>query len=221
MTTTFGPGIAAPGNAPSLERQQRAERETEDETWSLMITQALVAQAPRLTLGTLGALAATPPGAAADDAPPDTAAGSPALADGDADGAATASASDARTRPHGVPEQLTTELLDARLGRIELVVARGARGLSIVINVADVHVKALIMSERQDLLQSLRGCGLSVTSVQIGTTATTGTALAPDREGPDRTRKGGSLPRSRFRAQAYLAPPEEEDAETERVDFTV
>jgi hypothetical protein len=220
MTTTLGPGMSALGSATLAEREQRAERETSDDAWSLIITQALVAQAPRLTLGTFEATCEAPRTGAAD-AETDSAAGSSPAA-GDPDGALTAAASDARTPAHGVPDRLTTELVDARFGRMQLVVARGRSGLSIVINVADAHVKALIMSERQDLIQSLKGCGLSVTSVQIGTAATAGTTFAPDREGPDRTRKGGSLPRSPFRAQAYLAPLEEDtDAETERVDFTV
>jgi hypothetical protein len=221
MTTIFGFASGALGAGPPVERQRHGDRDTKDELWALAIAQLLVEHAPRLRMG--GGAAALHGGGSADDS---ATSGTENPAHEPTSGAAPgpAGSDEAPTRAHTVPDRLTTELLDGRLGRLQLIVERGATGLRIVINVADSHVKALIMADQESLVQSLKDAGLSVASVQIGRTAQPGTALAPDRAGADRTRDTAGLRRANGRFRGYQDTHEEEDgaadAETERVDFT-
>jgi hypothetical protein len=108
---------------------------------------------------------------------------------------------------------------------MELSVARGRNGLHIVINVADSRVKALIETERAQLIEGLQECGLSVFSVEIGTSLDPGTGLAQELVARERVvaRPRGSLGLrpANARVRAY-SPPEEDDGDetAERVDVT-
>jgi flagellar hook-length control protein FliK len=223
MTTNLGSAIGALDAGPVIERERRAERHAADDVWALAIAQVLIEHAPRLRIG--GAEALQGPSSADESATSrtDAAGGEPTSAG--PGGLGAPEKQEALTKAQAVPDQLTTELSDGRLGRLELIVQRGANGLRIVINVADSHVKALIMSEQQSLIQSLKETGLSVASLQIRHTLPTGIAFAQDRAGADRTREAGGLRRPPTRWRVYQGTLEEEeeataDAETERVDFT-
>jgi hypothetical protein len=195
------------------------ERDPSEDAWAFAIAEALVKNVPRLT----------------HLPPPSSGTGSDTLAENTAvdlspeggapvaSGGLSGTSDSGQSKAAGVPALLTAELEDGRLGRLTLVVARGAKGLSIVINVADSHVKALIISEQAALLKSLKDCGLQVASVQIGSNPGAGTALAPDREGArervDRARTNTSLRQLNARWRAYLSPPDENDAEADGVNF--
>jgi hypothetical protein len=207
------------------------EREHSEEAWALAITQALVEARPRLTLP--GAAEAPAGGAAA---PPVVSVNAELAAErgpGE-DGASSqpGGASTARSGGAGsgaahdpqLPTKIITELSDSRLGRMELSVARGERGLHIVINVADAHVKALIEAEQSSLLKSLQGCGLSVDSVKIGSSSKGGTGLAPQEVAQERalarSRGNQSLRPANARWRGYGAPPEEDpEDQGERVNL--
>jgi hypothetical protein len=108
---------------------------------------------------------------------------------------------------------------------MQLSVARGPGGLHIVINVADLRVKALIEAERSVLLKSLQDCGLRVDSVEIGSQHMTGTAFAQQDATPQRalarTRGNSGLRSPNARWRAYMSPSEEDpDSDSERVDLT-
>jgi hypothetical protein len=204
---------------PQTAREKKREREPHaDELWTLAVTQALVSELPR---------AVAPPPAendaamtaelAPDSVPP--AAGprweAAARAETGATDAASGSESD------GLPAELCTEVSDERFGKLRLVVARGARGLDIVINVADSHVKALIEAEQAILMKTLKDAGLSVASVQIGGAPRPGTQIAHDREGPGKSRQTPSLRQPASRWRTYQGGSiEEEDAEGDGVDLT-
>jgi flagellar hook-length control protein FliK len=195
----------------------------EDDAWLLAVTQTLVQRLPPLQQRSLD-LAPD-----ADPTQPSTAIAGEAREKPNNGGAAldgnAALGDDAPASSPEVQNRLTTELSDHRLGRLELSVARGRDGLHIVINVADSRVKALIETEQAQLLESLRECGLSVFSVEIGSNLGSGTGLAQELVAQERAvaRPRGSLGLrpANARARAYSPPTEEDGDETaERVDVT-
>ena len=200
-------------------KQEANRREPADDAWLLAITQALVEVRPRFALP-------GDPDPAPHNANPGPEAGAElASAAGTELGAGDVSAAeDARPGP-ALPERLHAELSDSRLGRMQLSVARGPGGLHIVINVADLRVKALIEADRSMLLKSLQDCGLRVNSVEIGSQPSAGTALAQQdaapQRAPARTPGNSGLRSANARWRAYMSPPEEDpDSESERVDLT-
>jgi hypothetical protein len=204
--------------AQSTEKKPR-EREEQDELWALAVTETLLEQLPRWRAADV-----QPEPAPAGNPPAPRAA--PATA-GLLPGGATPPETTQGSTTNGVAggsgdkpvERLTTELSDARLGRLELTVARGVSGLTIVINVADAHVKALIEADRAALVKSLQDCGLRVASVRVGQSESSGTELA--REGTERARANPALPKQNARWRAYRSSLEEEnDADEEGVDLT-
>ncbi len=199
--------------------KEEKKREPADDAWLFAITQALVEVRPRFTLP-------SDPDSAPHAADPGTEAGAElARAAGAELGSGDVSATE-DTRPGAaLPERLHAELSDSRLGRMQLSVARGPGGLHIVINVADLRVKALIEAECSMLLKSLQDCGLRVDSVEIGSQPLAGTAFAQQDAAPERalarTRGNSGLRSTNARWRAYLGPPEEDpDSDNDRVDFT-
>jgi hypothetical protein len=183
---------------------------------------------PRLTVP-LPEEAETPPaGAAPPPAPTFTGAAGdadagPALVESSASGSENRAGAMSNGPP--LPTRLTTELSDSRLGRLELSVARGANGLSIVINVADSHVKALIEAEQALLWKSLQGCGLRIDSVKIGSKPEAGTGLAPQEAAQERalarSRGNPNLRSGSAKWRGYGAPADEDpEDDAERVDLT-
>jgi hypothetical protein len=202
----------------TVARERDKARDTPDELWTLAVTQMLVEHLPRLSLpeallaGSRDAPlegACTGGGAPADEIPAD-----PEL--GNAERARKASASDERD----AARQLTAEVSDERFGRLQLHVARAQGGLEIVISVADLRVKALIEAEQATLIKTLKDAGLRVASVQIGTPPRAGTALAGDGEAGERPRVAGSARQLGARQRSYQASLEEDDADSEGIDFT-
>ncbi len=230
MTASFHSPIGRAGlPAEPLEAEPR-ERERSDEAWALAITQALVEVRPRLSLPS------TPEAPAAGGTAPTSAAAQLEQAAGAAAGASSPAAGsgpggsgaarNGAANPAGppLPTKIITELSDSRLGRMELSVARGEHGLHIVINVADARVKALIEAEQASLVKSLQGCGLSVDSVKIGSSAASGTALAPQEVAQERalarSRGNTNLRPASARWRGYGAPPEEDpEDDAERVNL--
>jgi hypothetical protein len=198
------------------------ESEDQDELWAFAIAETLLAELPRWRAGE-AELEAEPRASAAARLLERAAAARSAAP---ASGATPAESSQTSTTSavaagagEGPFERLTTELSDARLGRLELSVARSVSGLNIVINVADAHVKALIEADRGALLKSLQDCGLRVASVRVGHSESSGTELA--REGTERGRPSPALTKQNVRWRAYRSSLDaENDAEDEGVDFT-
>ncbi len=227
MTATFDstlrsnadPTGGAGEPARSSEKKPR-ERDEHDQLWALAVTETVLEQLPRWR-----ASDAEPPPAPAGN-PPAPRAAEPAAAGALSGGATppeTAHGSTTNAVAGGSGdkpvERLTTELSDARLGRLELTVARGVSGLTIVINVADAHVKALIEADRAALVKSLQDCGLRVASVRVGQSESSGTELA--REGTERARANPALSKQNARWRAYRSSLDEEnDADEEGVDLT-
>jgi Flagellar hook-length control protein FliK len=229
MTASFHSPIAraglptVPAEIEPAELESR-ERDRSDDAWALAITQALVEARPRLTLPSLSEEDAPPPAAA--ERPVSTVNAELATEEGTGANGAPASSTSATSASKGppLPTKIITQLNDSRLGRMELTVARGASGLHIVINVADAHVKALIEAEQASLVKSLQGCGLSVDSVKIGSSATTGTALAPQEVAPERglarSRGNPNLRPANASRRGYGAPAEEDpEDDAERVNL--
>ena len=223
MTTALHTPVGRAGLPAEPAEPEPRERERGDDAWALAITQALVEARPRLTLpGTPEEPAHTPVAARVSDVN-----GEPGAGAGAEEGTSTQPGGAARSRAASEPQlptKIITELSDNRLGRMELSVARGERGLHIVINVADSHVKALIEAEQASLLKSLQGCGLSVDSVKIGSSSTSGTALAPQEAAQERalarSRGGQNLRPVNARWRGYGAPPEDDpEDDAERVNL--
>jgi hypothetical protein len=218
-------GAHPPLRASEPERPRRRPR---DHAWALALAQTLVAELPRAPVPKLGG------GDAVDRAPADAqgAAEKPHAKSGESapEGDALVASSSAETAPHSaeMPATLTTELTDSRLGRLTLHLERSARGVDIVINVADAHVKALIEAQRSELTEALEDSGLRVSSVEIGSTLPTGIALALSESSqssagvPAGPRGSLSLPKPSARRQVYIDPLAEEDrdADEEGVDLT-
>jgi len=211
------PADGADSAAREAADHERAERE--HDVWALAIAQAVVEARPRLTL---------PLGPEPDEAAPARTESVKMPTLGHADAAAgetSAASSEATASEPALPSRLIAELSDSRLGRMELSVSRGVNGLSIVINVADAHVKTLIEAERALLLKSLQSSGLRIDSVEIGSQLSTGTALAPEEAAQERalarSRGNLGLRAGNARWRGYAAPPEEEpEDDTDRVDLT-
>lgn len=223
MSATFDGRVraahaSAPGSGEAAPESRK--RDDQNEIWAFAIAETLLREVPRWRASEPSAEA--PQGSAATE--PSQRAPSSALPG--AISSATASESARSESTLGVAggtgdkpvERLTAELSDARLGRLELSVARGVSGLAIVINVADAHVKALIEADQSALLKSLQDCGLRVASVRIGQSGGSGTALAG--EGSERARVSPGLSRQSPRWRAYQSPLSEEDGDDESVDFT-
>jgi len=200
-------------------KEEAKKREPADDAWLLAITQALVEVRPRFLLP-------SDPDPASQHANPGPDAGAElASADRADPGSGDVSAADDARPGPALPERVHAELSDSRLGRMQLSVARGPGGLHIVINVADLRVKALIEAERSMLLKSLQDCGLRVDSVEIGSQPGAGTAFAQQDAAPQRalarTRGNSGLRSPGARWRAYVSPSEDDpDSDNERVDFT-
>jgi hypothetical protein len=195
-----------------LRQQRREERETPDEVWALALTNTLMAELPKLT-----------------EPPPEGDASPAAHAIGDSHAPAGHApeldeSGEAGGNPRGGPElpsSLRAEVSDERLGRLELHVERAGGGLDIVINVADARVKALIEAEQPQLMKTLKDAGLRVASVQIGSPARPGTALALERGGAEKARTSASFRQPAARWHSYTgSPAAEDDADGEGVDLT-
>lgn len=228
MKTSIDSGIRQTLLEASVARGREKERDAPDELWMLAVTSSVLARLPRLSLeGTLGAPAQA--GSHPDDTAPGDGdgdrAGSPELAGPEDAGSArlgrAGRAPDGNAaQAQGVPAELCAEVSDERLGKLRLHVARAEGGLDIVISVADSHVKALIEADRATLMKTLKDAGLRVASVQIGGPSRAGTGLAGGRGGAERPRTGGSLPQPGARWRAYQGSLEEDDTDSEGVDFT-
>lgn len=231
-TLDLGTGTAAHASRVVSERDERAaaareraaSEDHDEELWLLSVAQLLVQRLPPpLARGGEGesaastrAGAALPPGSGELGAPESPEAQAGVQARG-----ASAKTGATRGSDLDVPSELSAEVSDERLGRLQLHVARGGAGLDIVINVADARVKALIESEHAVLIKTLKDAGLRVASVQIGSSPRAGTALALDRVGAERPRAGAALPQPNARRRVYPATREEEaDQSSEGVDFT-
>lgn len=224
MTTTLNPTIrsardaAASSSEPASEAEPRKGKD-QDEIWAFAIAETLRREVPHWRAFDTSAEA--PAGS-----DPHGAAREPKATPGASTSTATQSETARSDSAIGVAEgggdkpveRLTTELSDARLGRLELTVARGVSGLTIVINVADAHVKALIEADQATLMKSLQDCGLRVASVRIGRSSGSGTALAE--ENTERARISPGLTRPNPRWRAYRSALDEENADDEGVDFT-
>lgn len=222
MTATFNPTLRGALDAASSGDQashiEALEREDQNDIWAFAIAETLLREVPRWRADS----SAEPP---ADEALQGSAR-APLVTAGTTTSTATQSGTARSESAIGVAqgggdkpiERLTTELSDARLGRLELTVARGVSGLSIVINVADAHVKALIEADQATLMKSLQDCGLRVASVRIGQSSGSGTALAE--ESSERGRGSPGLIRQNPRWRAYRSALDEENADDEGVDFT-
>lgn len=198
--------------------QERADRER-GSAWASAITQALVEARPKLTLPSAPEAEGSAGGA---PAPLPEGVKNPTPAGVEVRN--SESVEDSKTQGPELPNRLVAELSDSILGRMELSVARSAKGLRIVINVADARVKALIEAEQAVLMKSLQGSGLRVDSLRIADQLEPGTGLAPEDVAPE-----GAPVRSRSlnlrtlsaRGRGYGAKPEEEpEDDTDRVDFT-
>jgi hypothetical protein len=226
MTTTFHAPLGGAGsNAGRAEPEHEHEKHDHSaDLWALVVAQAVVRELPRLSPPSVSESLSAASQRAVDPGGPATGASTDPHAFGSVEGGAQAGETwnPAHTGTPQLPARLTTELLDSRLGRLELEVTRGKSGLDIVINVADSHVKALIIADQSILMKSLQDCGLRVASMEIGGSFPGGTALALPRVGTeDRPRGSLSLPKPNNRWQAYQGPLEEDtDTDTERVDFT-
>lgn len=238
MKSSFDSGLASAPHIgrPAAERgelmpraRERDERDEDDgELWALAVTDLLVQRLPPLPRAdgeaepaaparNAGASSAAPPGGSGVVAPPGARDESHL---GSAGEGAGVGATRGRSDGAEVPSELSAEVSDERFGRLQLHIARGQSGLDIVINVADSHVKALIEAEHAILIKTLKDAGLRVSSVQIGSSAQPGTALALDRGGAERARAGAALKRPNAR-RAYPSPREEgDDPNSEGVDFT-
>jgi hypothetical protein len=226
MSANFHAPLGGAGTNLGLAEPEREHKKHghAPDLWALVVAQAVVRELPRLS----------PPSAieapsAAGQRPVDAGGlAKPPVIDqssfGNVEGGSQTDGpfDPAHTGTPGLPARLTTELLDSRLGRMELSVTRGTSGLDIVINVADSHVKALIIADQSILMKSLQDCGLRVASMEIGGSFPAGTALALPRVGAeDRPRGNLGLPKPTTRWQAYQGPLEEDtDTDTERVDVT-
>lgn len=220
MTAEFNSRVGGRAVGHEVEEPQRDERDERDGSealWAFAITQTLVREAPRVHLSppepapSAGARRATNDVDAAQRDP---------VFGADASGEAGSGSGSGGAAP---PARIATELVDGKLGRIELSIAREEAGLDIVINVADARVKALIQAEHGQLLESLQSSGLRVASVQIGSPAAAGTPLALNSNGAREGARGSlSLHRPGSRWQAYRGPQEDDDTDTdaERVDLT-
>jgi hypothetical protein len=227
LTASFHSPIARTGLPAEPAEVDSRERDRSDDAWAFAITQALVEARPRLTLPSMPEEEAAPRAAAP---PPVSTVNTELTADAGTGvgtgmtGTQRGTSAAASSSGPPLPTKIITELNDSRLGRMEVSVARGASGLHIVINVADAHVKALIEAEQMMLVKSLQGCGLSVDSVKIGSSAQTGTALAPQEVAPERglARSRGNLnlrPANASR-RGYGAPSEEDpEDDAERVNL--
>lgn len=220
----------------SVARGREKERDAPDELWTLAVTTSLIQQLPRLAvtgaLGSSGQAGTAPDGETTADGGPDSQAGlgeligagelaSSAEPAGSGRLGHTGGAGDGgRAEAHGVPSELCAEVSDERLGKLRLHVARAEGGLDIVISVADSRVKALIEGEQSILMKTLKDAGLRVASVQIGGPSRAGTGLAVDRGGAERPRAGGSFRQPGARWRAYQGSLEEDDTDSEGVDFT-
>jgi len=199
-------------------RGRNKERESRDELWTLVVAQTLVERLPPR------------PGEDADDAAlvrsiaesgPPTGASAELAPDGETSSAAGAGAAqDGTGGASPVPAELSAEVSDERFGRLHLHVTRVASGLDIVINVADARVKALIEAEQAVLVDTLKGAGLRVASVQIGSAPRPGTQLALDGRGQEKARTTASWLQPGAKRRAYTSSLEEEADDDEGVDFT-
>lgn len=224
MTATFNSTLrgardtAASSGTPASETEPR-KRKDQDEIWAFAIAETLLREVPRWRAADS---AEAPPGSDAPHAPEREPRPAPGAATSTATLSETARTESAKGVAEGggdkPVERLTTELSDARLGRLELTVARGVSGLTIVINVADAHVKALIEADQATLMKSLQDCGLRVASVRIGQSGGSGTALAE--EGSETARVSPGLIRQNPRWRAYRSALDDENADDESVDFT-
>jgi hypothetical protein len=218
MKTTIDTAVGQNSLEASMAREREKERDTPDELWTMAVTQTLVEHLPRLSLpGSSPALRRDDSALGAhsgDDAPVDEILADPTL------GKAERAAIDGASGASGAVRELIAEVSDARLGRLRLRVSRAEGGLDIVISVADLSVKALIEAEQAVLMQTLKDAGLRVVSVQIGTPSQAGTGLAGDRGGAERPRAGESVRQLGARRRSYQSSLEEDDADSEGLDFT-
>jgi hypothetical protein len=219
MKTTIDAARAPSALLASTRRERREEREAPDELWALAVANTLMAELPKLS-EPHEADAGLAPRAGPDSRAPRG--HDPELAEsGEAAGADAGKATGGSRAGPEVPATLSAEVSDARLGRLQLHVERVKGGLDIVINVADVRVKALIEAEQSQLLKTLKDAGLSVISVQIDGPPGVGTALARERGGAEKARTSASLRQPAARWRTYTgSPAEEDDADGEGVDLT-
>ena len=114
-------------------------------------------------------------------------------------------------------ERVATEVEVSGLGKVAVSVTREPSGLSIVIGVADAHVKALIEAERAALVQALKLSGLSIARVEVWGNGAIGTALAQDPRG----NRSMSSRAANSKVRAYRTSQAEEPTDTaQNVDVT-
>ncbi|HTV17912.1 MAG TPA: flagellar hook-length control protein FliK [Polyangiaceae bacterium] len=202
-----------------MERERRKEREAPDPLWALAVTNALMAELPKLASPPEARESSAPNAISESQAP---ATHGPELDEpGDATGAQHGKAAGGARGSPDLPSTLSAEVSDERLGRLQLHIERVDGRLDIVINVADARVKALIEAEHAQLVKTLKDAGLQVASLQIGAPSRAGTALAQERGGAEKARAGASFRQPAARWRTYTASSaEEDDADGEGVDLT-
>jgi hypothetical protein len=212
--------IGADDKEEKTKREQRTD--ASQVAWAQVLAEAVLHQLPRFTLEL--APPSADPGPLLEDAV--VSADSPSHApyaelDAGIDGAlARGNTNSVESGDEGqaVLERLSAHFDDEQLGKVLVTVTRDARGLDIVIGVADAHVKALIEAERLVLLQALKGAGLRVARVEVTGGESAGTLLAPNPKG---ARSSTSSRGQNARVRAYRTSLEEESAATaENVDLT-
>jgi flagellar hook-length control protein FliK len=215
--------IAGSSAERGVEPAERDDRELAQEAWAAIVAQVIVPHTePHTVASALSLSAGDQPQGDNADSPAEP---GPGFESVDSDDATSPSTQSPRSPTNSgipkLPAQLTTHINDCRLGRLELTVSRAPGGVSIVINVADSHVKALIEAEQAILLKSLTNTGIRVSSVRISGTNQGGTSLAHDREvSRDRARNTMNLRTSNPRLRAYRGSLDEDlDADSEGVNF--
>lgn len=212
----------------SVARGREKERDAPDALWTLAVTSSVLEQLPRLSrggaLGDSGHAGSPLDGNAPGDGDADRGGSGELAGPGDAGprrlGHAAGAGDGRAAEAHGDAAELCAEVSDERLGKLRLHIARAEGGLDIVISVADSRVKALIEAELFILIKTLKDAGLRVASVQIGSSSRAGTGLAVGRGGAERPRTGGSLRQPGARWRSYQGSLEEDDTDSEGVDFT-
>jgi hypothetical protein len=207
VTLGIPPAHGAAAVGEYTEPQRGVDDDRDNSAWAHLLADAVVQRVPVEALPALLAAEAQPGAHAPDAETPATT----LAAGGSGRGAVAPSEGDTPI------ERVATEVEVSGLGKVAVSVTREASGLSIVIGVADAHVKALIEAERAALVQALKVSGLSIARVEVWGNGAIGTALAQDPRGNRSMSSRAANPKVR----AYRTSQAEEPTDTARnVDVT-